>query len=125
MAKKLLLIFSILLFTSAIASAQSNLPDNFYFKKLSNGLDVLIVQDQTVPLVTIELAVRNGAYTESAEFDGLSHLYEHMFFKANKDIPSQEEFIKRANELGALWNGTTSNERVNYFIIIGNHHFNV
>lgn len=123
MAKKLFLVFSIFLFTCSV-NAQNNLPDNFYFKKLDNGLDVLVMQDQTVPLVTIELAVRNGAYTESDEFDGLSHLYEHMFFKANKDIPSQEEFIKRANELGALWNGTTSNERVNYFITIGNQHLN-
>src|SRR5436190_5093461 len=38
-----------------------------------------------------------------------------MFFKANKDYPDQEKFLKRTQELGAIWNGTTSEERVNYF----------
>ena len=45
----------------------------------------------------------------------MSHLFEHMFFKANKDYPTQEKFLKRTQELGAIWNGTTNVERVNYF----------
>ncbi len=122
MKKIFLLVFGLIILSSAVSTAQNSLPDNFYFKKLNNGLEVLVIQDKTVPLVTIELTVKNGSYTESPEFDGLSHLYEHMFFKANKDIPSQEEFLKRANELGAIWNGTTSDERVNYFITIGNQY---
>lgn len=122
MKKIFLLVFGFIILSSAVSMAQNSLPDNFYFKKLNNGLEVLVIQDKTVPLVTIELTVKNGSYTESPEFDGLSHLYEHMFFKANKDIPSQEEFLKRANELGAIWNGTTSDERVNYFITIGNQY---
>jgi zinc protease len=42
-----------------------------------------------------------------------------MFFKANKTIPSQEMYLRRASQLGAVWNGTTSEERVNYFITLG------
>lgn len=122
MKKIFLLVFGFIILSSAVSTAQNSLPDNFYFKKLNNGLEVLVIQDKTVPLVTIELTVKNGSYTESPEFDGLSHLYEHMFFKANKDIPSQEQFLERANELGAIWNGTTSDERVNYFITIGNQY---
>ena len=38
-----------------------------------------------------------------------------MFFKANKDYPNQEKFLKRTQELGAIWNGTTDVERVNYY----------
>lgn len=101
-------------------NAQKSLPENFHFSTLENGLQLLVIEDQSVPLVTIEIAVHNGAYTESPEFDGLSHLYEHMFFKANKDIPSQEEFLARVNELGISFNGTTSDERVNYFITLSN-----
>jgi zinc protease len=88
-------------------------------RKLANGLEVLVIENHAVPLVTIELNVKNGAYTEGPEFSGLSHLYEHMFFKANKTIPSQELYLKRANQLGAQWNGTTSEERVNYYITLG------
>ncbi len=85
-------------------------------KTLENGLDVIVINNPAVPLVTIEIDVKNGAYTESPEYDGLSHLYEHMFFKANSIIPNQEAYMERLRELGATFNGTTSEERVNYFI---------
>jgi zinc protease len=90
-----------------------------YEKTLKNGLDVIVVQNPAVPLVTVEINVKNGAYTESPEYDGLSHLYEHMFFKANEAIPNQERYLERLRELGASWNGMTSQERVNYFVTLG------
>ena len=111
--------FALLALTGTI-QAQNDMPDNFHFEKLDNGLELLIIEDPSVPLVTIEIAVHNGAYTESPEYDGLSHLYEHMFFKANKNIPSQEDFLDRVSELGISFNGTTSDERVNYFITLSN-----
>jgi zinc protease len=86
---------------------------------LSNGLHVIVVENHAVPLVTVELDVKNGAYTQTPEFEGLAHLYEHMFFKANKTIPSQEKYLQRTRQLGAQWNGTTSEERVNYFLTLG------
>lgn len=97
------------------AVAQPRLPENYFWKKLANGLEVVVIENHKVPLATIEIAVKNGAYTEGAEYSGLSHLFEHMFFKANKEYPDQEQFLKRTQELGAIWNGTTSEERVNYF----------
>ena len=86
--------------------------------KLDNGLELVVLEDHSVPIVTIEIAVKNGAYTEPAEFNGLSHLYEHMFFKSNAVIPSQEAYLKRMRELGIIFNGTTSTERVNYFFTL-------
>jgi zinc protease len=115
-------IATLLLFIALInfVFAQEKLPSNFFMKKLGNGLELLVIEDNTVPLATIEIVVKNGAYTETPEYDGLSHLYEHMFFKANKDYPSQEKFMERVNELGVVFNGTTSNERVNYFVTLNN-----
>jgi zinc protease len=97
------------------ASAQPRLPKDYYWQKLGNGLEVVVIENHKVPLATIEIAVKNGAYTEGPEYSGLSHLFEHMFFKANKDYHDQEKFLKRTQELGAIWNGTTGEERVNYF----------
>ena len=91
---------------------------NIYQHTLDNSLDVIVIENSSVPLVTIEIDVRNGAYTESPEYDGLSHLYEHMFFKANASIPNQEKYLERSRELGMVWNGTTSVERVNYYFTI-------
>jgi zinc protease len=105
----------ILLLASIQVIAQPRLPKDYYYKKLPNGLEVVVIENNKVPLATIEIAVKNGAYTEGPEYSGLSHLFEHMFFKANRDYPDQEKFLKRVQELGAIWNGTTGDERVNYF----------
>ncbi|MEN0056377.1 MAG: pitrilysin family protein [Mucilaginibacter sp.] len=102
-------------FSFCCAIAQPRLPEGYFWKKLPNGLEVVVIENSKVPLATIEIAVKNGAYTEGPEYSGLSHLFEHMFFKANKDYPNQEAFLKRTQELGAIWNGTTDVERVNYF----------
>src|SRR6201985_2272430 len=99
--------------------AQPKLPPGYFWKKLPNGLEVLVIENSKVPLATIEIAVKNGAYTEGPEYSGLSHLFEHMFFKANRDYPTQEVFLKRTQELGALWNGTTNVERVHYYFTLG------
>src|SRR5687768_2065119 len=87
-------------------------------KKLPNGLEVIVIENHAVPLVTVEIAVRSGGFVESHEFSGLSHLYEHMFFKGNRVIPNQEAYLKRLRELGAAWNGTTQTERVNYYFTV-------
>jgi predicted Zn-dependent peptidase len=42
----------------------------------TNGLTVLVVEDHSLPLVTVEVAVRSGAMTEDSEHTGLSHLFE-------------------------------------------------
>ncbi len=119
--KKLIIGFTLALFVTVSVTAQNSLPSNFFMKKLANGMEVLVIEDKTVPLATIEIVVRNGSYTEDSVFNGLSHMYEHMFFKANKDLPSQEAFLKRINELGIVFNGTTGDERVNYFITLTNN----
>ncbi len=53
-------------------------------KTLGNGMQIIVLQDPSVPLVTVEFAVRNGSFTEPPELNGLSHLYEHMFFKSSR-----------------------------------------
>ncbi len=62
--------------------------------------------------------MKNGSFTQGPEYEGLSHLYEHMFFKANAAYPNPDEFVARASELGAEFNGTTSEERVNYYLTL-------
>jgi zinc protease len=85
---------------------------------LPNGLEVIVVENHAVPLVTLEINVRNGAFTQTRATEGLAHLYEHMFFKANATWPDAEDFLGRASELGARFNATTEEERVNYFLTV-------
>ncbi len=114
------LICSIFLLAALPSVAQPRLPENYFWQKMDNGLEVVVIENNKVPLATIEIAVKNGAYTEGPEYSGLSHLFEHMFFKANKDYPDQEKFIRRTEELGMIWNGTTGEERVNYYFTFNN-----
>lgn len=91
---------------------------NTYTQKLPNGLDVVVVENHTVPLATIVIAAKNGGYTETPEYSGLSHFYEHMFFKGNAVIPNQEKFQEQIRELGISYNGYTTREAVVYFFTL-------
>src|SRR5437879_3167892 len=82
---------------------------------LPNGLEVVVLEDHSVPIVTIELAVRNGSFTEPPELNGLSHLYEHMFFKANRAIANQEQYLQKIGQLGIAYNGETPDEVDEYY----------
>ena len=87
-------------------------------KVLANGLEVIVAESHGVPLATIEFNVRNGSFTQRPGTEGLSHMYEHMFFKANAQLPMPDAFIQRSSELGASFNGTTQEERVNYYMTL-------
>ena len=98
------------------ATAPARLPEaQLVDKVLPNGLQIIVLEDHSVPLVTIEFAAKNGSYTEPPELNGLSHLYEHMFFKANRAVKNQEEYLKTIGQLGIAYNGSTREEVVNYF----------
>lgn len=112
---------SMFLFFWIAVSAQSNLPDYMTYETLDNGLEVLMIEDHSVPLVTIELAVKNGSFREPPEANGLAHLYEHLFFTAHPDLTNEELFESKLNELGIVYNSTTGEERVNYTVNLGSH----
>ena len=87
-------------------------------KVLPNGLEVIVVENHGVPLATIEVDVKNGSFTQSPAYEGLAHMYEHMFFRANSENPEPNQFWDRASDLGAVFNGTTREEVVNYYITV-------
>ena len=103
---------------SMLAAQRAELEKIIQRKVLSNGLEVIVVENHGVPLATVEVNVKNGAFTQSPEYAGLAHMYEHMFFRANARYPRPDEFVQRAGELGAVFNGTTQEERVNYYITL-------
>ncbi len=74
-----------------------------------------MLEDHSIPLVTVEMAFRNGSYTEPPELNGLSHLYEHMFFKANRASLQREDYLQTIDQLGIIYNGQTQEEVVNYY----------
>ncbi|RYY06521.1 MAG: hypothetical protein EOP43_06095, partial [Sphingobacteriaceae bacterium] len=53
--------------TAACFASDPQLPEGYFWKKLPNGLQVVVIENHKVPLTTIEIAVKNGAYTEGPE----------------------------------------------------------
>jgi zinc protease len=119
------LVLALLLSAAALPLAPSlsdaqraELDKMIHRRVLKNGLEIIVVENHGVPLVTVEADVKNGSFTQSPEYAGLAHMYEHMFFKANQEYPEPEAFIDRVSELGAIFNGTTSEEVVNYYVTL-------
>lgn len=111
-----------MLAASALASEargqRANLEKFIHQKVLANGMQLIVAENHSVPLATVEINVRNGSFTQPPGYEGLAHMYEHMFFKANAQLPLPDQFIERASELGAVFNGTTQEERVNYYMTL-------
>lgn len=85
--------------------------------RLQNGLDVIVVESHAAPLATVLLAVRNGAFTQDSAEEGLTHLYEHMLFRA---YPGGLGGFASAVE--GYVNGATGNEVVYYFAEVESPH---
>ncbi|MCC7194453.1 MAG: insulinase family protein [Gemmatimonadaceae bacterium] len=85
---------------------------------LPNGLEVIVIENHGVPLVTVEVTVRNGAFTQTPEYAGLAHMYEHMFFKANATYPEPDQYVDEMSRLGAVFNASTREEEVNYYLTL-------
>lgn len=113
---------------TATAKAPAPLPQQAQFanRVLSNGLEVIVLEDHSVPLVTVELAVKNGSYTEPPELNGLSHLFEHMFFRTNRAVANREPYVQQLDESGmTLPNGQTQEELVNYYVTTTSPNLNI
>ncbi|WP_158991602.1 pitrilysin family protein [Mucilaginibacter sp. L196] len=110
MAKKYSLI--ILLTVSALlCNAQEKLTDNIFRKKLANGLEILVIEDHSVPLATVVLSFKAGAFTEPDGMNGLTSLYLSMLGRGNRDYVNQQDLGYHAGGLGMqLRNSTTSDE---------------
>jgi len=80
--------------------------------RLDNGLRVLLVPDPSASNFTVHMTYFVGSRHEGYGEKGMAHLLEHMLFKgASRHASIKEELNKR----GARFNGTTSNDRTNYF----------
>ena len=86
-------------------------------KVLANGLEVIVVENHGVPLATIEIDVKNGSFTQTPEYEGLAHMYEHMFFKANSRYPERDQFWNEIASVGRF-NGRTQEEVVSYYLTV-------
>jgi zinc protease len=81
---------------------------------LDNGLRVVMLVDHTSPTVAVDVVYDVGARNESRGRSGFAHLFEHMMFQGSANVPRGEHF-RLVTSHGGMLNGTTGEDRTNYF----------
>lgn len=105
--------------TSAEASTQDNTPASqapslpVHQYQLENGLTVLLSEDHQVPAVAVELVYLVGSGHERAGRTGFAHLFEHLMFQGS--LHYDHEYFTPYEPIGAEVNGTTNQDRTNYY----------
>ncbi len=80
---------------------------------LPNGLDVLLLEDHTTPVVAVNIWYKVGSKNERRGRTGFAHLFEHLMFQGSEH--HDRDYIASLEKLGAQAGGTTSMDRTNYF----------
>src|SRR5215218_9259510 len=80
----------------------------------ANGLDLLMYEDHSVPVATVEVWYHVGSKNEPKGRSGFAHLFEHIMFKGSANLAAEEHrnFI---SSLGGSYYATTSFDRTQYF----------
>ena len=81
---------------------------------LPNGLNVILNNIKSVPLVTVNIWYKVGSANEVKGKTGIAHLFEHMMFQGSKNIPKEMHF-RYIQEAGGMLNASTSFDRTNFF----------
>jgi predicted Zn-dependent peptidase len=82
--------------------------------KLKNGLRVILAEDHSAPTYSISVTYNAGSRDERPGRSGFAHLFEHMMFQGSENVGKGEHFLTVLNNGGNM-NGTTSQDRTNYF----------
>ena len=94
------------------AAGPLNIPFKEY--KLDNGLRVILSEDHTAPSYSIAVTYDVGSRDEKSGRTGFAHLFEHMMYQGSANIGKGEHFSLVFTNGGTM-NGTTSQDRTNYF----------
>ncbi len=88
---------------------------NFKSLTLSNGLRVILHQDLSTAMASVNILYRVGSRNESPEHTGLAHLMEHLMFSGSCNVPNFDEPLQRA---AGENNAFTNNDYTNYYIAL-------
>jgi len=119
--KKLLFIsFTILIMILASCKQKSQetaLSIPFQTYTLPNGLTVIINEDHSDPIAAVAVYYHVGSSREVPGKTGFAHLFEHMMFQRSENV-GEDELFKNIMEAGGTLNGSTSEDRTNYYQVV-------
>jgi len=88
---------------------------NFQKTTLANGLTVIVHEDDSTPLATVNILYKVGARDEDPERTGFAHLFEHLMFGGSVNIPDYDSPLQLA---GGDNNAFTNNDITNYYLTL-------
>jgi len=103
---------------SAGAFELPEIPHEFY--TLDNGLEVILHEDHSTPIVGVNVWYHVGSKNERVGRSGFAHLFEHMMFQGSEH--QDGEYFLPLQSVGAQANGSTNEDRTNYWEIVPAHH---
>jgi zinc protease len=115
MKRAALLLVALALASPAVAQTPPKIELRYSQFRLPNGLTVILHEDHSVPLVTVNMWYHVGSARELPGRTGFAHLFEHLMFMGSGHVKPGEfdDFLERA---GGDNNGSTENDRTNYWI---------
>jgi len=99
---------------SDLAEAIPRVPHEFY--RLSNGLEVILVEDHRLPLVGVNVNYKVGSKNERPGRTGFAHLFEHMMFQGSQHF--NDDYFKALQDIGGAVNGATNPDRTRYWELL-------
>jgi predicted Zn-dependent peptidase len=117
----LLVLFAFILGLPPATSSAQAPPKPFtvpvVYKKLPNGLRVVISENHASPTVAVEVMYRIGFRIEPKGRTGFAHLFEHMMFQGSENV-GKFEHVRIVNENGGTLNGSTRFDHTNYYEVM-------
>ena len=114
MRRVLLVALGYLITAAGAAGAQAVPKIKFEKYTLPNGLEVILHEDHSTPIVSVNTWYKVGSGDEKAGRTGFAHLFEHIMFMGLQNVPVGE-FDKQLEAAGADNNGSTTEDRTNYY----------
>lgn len=85
--------------------------------ELENGLDVILHQDKSDPIVSVAIQYGVGSNREKTGRTGFAHLFEHMLFQESENV-AQDQFFKKIQDAGGTLNGGTWKDGTVYYEVV-------
>jgi zinc protease len=104
-----------------VASHAAVPPIPFTERTLKNGLHVFTARDATTPNVTVQVWYGVGSKDDPQGRSGFAHLFEHMMFKATRDMPA-EHMDRLTEDVGGMNNASTWDDFTNFYEVIPANH---
>ncbi|HSI69703.1 MAG TPA: pitrilysin family protein, partial [Gillisia sp.] len=85
--------------------------------ELENGLNVVLHQDKSDPIVSVAIQYGVGSNREKKGRTGFAHLFEHMLFQESENV-GQDQFFKKIQDVGGTLNGGTWQDGTIYYEVV-------